>query len=181
MTDTHTDMIAKDLGPWADTSTSIIGRTGEVGTEGRVVFGVALRNDLAQPWVTGRRPLIDLGNNPELSGSAIWSGRLLGVTPQAATVAGAADLTIHLSTLTGDLDFTDLESWAPGHMPDATGTGTLWGDGDLNYQVGVRGNAFGQTGGDDGTVTGVFVGSSHEGMGGTLVRDDLTGAFGGTR
>ena len=56
-----------------------------------------------------------------------------------------------------------------------------WGDGDLGYSIDVHGNTFRQTGGDDGILTGAFFGESHEGMGGTLEREDLTAAFGGTR
>ena len=45
----------------------------------------------------------------------------------------------------------------------------------------VRGNLFGRTGGDEGRITGAFSGASHEGMGGTLSRDDLAAGFAGTR
>lgn len=34
---------------------------------------------------------------------------------------------------------------------------------------------------DDGFLTGAFFGHAHEGMGGTLERDDLTAALGGRR
>ena len=61
------------------------------------------------------------------------------------------------------------------------GTGATWHDGDLRYDIEVRGNTFVQTGGDDGTVTGAFFGPEHEGMGGVQERDDLSAGFGGTR
>ena len=57
----------------------------------------------------------------------------------------------------------------------------MWHDGDLSYMVEIRGNTFVQTGGDVGTVTGAFFGSSHSGMGGVLERDDLSAGFGGNR
>ena len=60
-------------------------------------------------------------------------------------------------------------------------SGATWRDGRLTYGIAVRGNTFVQTGGDAGLVTGAFFGPSHEGMGGVLVRDDLSAAFGGKR
>ena len=57
----------------------------------------------------------------------------------------------------------------------------MWDDGDLSYVIAVRGNTFRETGGDEGRLTGVFVGAAHEGAAGTLERDDLTAAFGAAR
>ena len=168
-------MLATELGPWADTAMHLYGRI-----EG-VSFGAAVQNGLVQPWAIAFPPSTNLADNPMLSGSASWSGRLLGFTPTAAAVAGAADLTVQLSTLTGDLDFTGLESWAAGQAPGAVGTGAMWGDGNLNYRIGVRGNTFVRTGGDLGTVTGVFGGPEHQDMAGTLERTDLSAGFGGVR
>ena len=96
-------------------------------------------------------------------------------------VAAAADMTMELATLSGRIDFTDLESWAPHATPGTIGSGSLWQDGDLSYTLEMHGNTFVQTGGDDGTVTGAFFGPSREGMGGVLVRDDLSAGFGGSR
>ena len=171
--------LAQDLGPWSDTSTHLLGRFSAGGQE--VSFGVALRNGLAQPWATGPAPLTNLADNAQVSGSASWSGRLLGFTPQAEPVAGAADLTIVLDTLDGDLEFTELEQWTAGQPPGAAGSGTTWSDGDLSYTVDVRGNTFTRSGGDLGVVTGAFLGTEHQAMGGTLQRDDLSAAFGGSR
>ena len=64
---------------------------------------------------------------------------------------------------------------------EAALSGATWRDGRLTYGIAVRGNTFVQTGGDAGLVTGAFFGPSHEGMGGVLVRDDLSAAFGGKR
>lgn len=55
------------------------------------------------------------------------------------------------------------------------------GNGDLRYFIAVRGNTFRETGGDEGILTGIFVGRNHEGATGTLERTDLVGAFGGIR
>ena len=164
-----------DFGPWASTSLHVAG-DGE-----HANFGVALRNGYAEPWAYGLRPSTDLASNPALSGTATWVGALFGLTPPASAVAGDARIGIDLTAMTGRADFTSLESFPAGQAPGAVGTGTQWLDGDLGYTIAVSGNTFRQTGGDDGRVTGIFVGRSHEGAAGTLERDDLTAAFGATR
>ena len=171
--------LAEDLGPWSDTSTHLLGEFSAGGED--ISFGVALRNGLAQPWATGPAPLTDLADNTELSGTASWSGRLLGFTPEAQPVAGAADLTITLDSLDGALEFTEMEHWSAGQAPGSAGSATLWDDGHLSYTVEVRGNTFTRIGGDSGIVTGAFLGTEHQAMGGTLQRDDLSAAFGGSR
>ena len=167
------------LGEWSDTSLHVCAAHGVAG--GEIAFGAALRNGLSQPWAFGPTPHSTPEANLPQSGSAAWSGRLLGLTPDAEVVAGAADMTIELATRSGRIDFTGLESWAAHAAPGAIGTGSLWQDGDLGYALELRGNTFVQTGGDTGTVTGAFFGASHEGMGGVLVRDDLSAGFGGSR
>lgn len=164
-----------DLGPWVNTSTHLVGN----GTYAH--FGVALRNGYAEPWAYGYITSQDLADNPSLSGNAAWNGTLLGFTPSANPVAGDAEIGVNLNTLEGRADFTTLEQWAAGAAPGNAGTGTMWGDGDLGYLIAVRGNTFKQTGGDDGILTGVFVGHQHEGATGTLERSDLTAAFGAAR
>ena len=99
----------------------------------------------------------------------------------AEAVAVAAALTVALDTLAGDLQFSDLEQWTDGQTPGPASTGTMWDDGNLSYTVDVRGNTFTRTGGDAGIVTGAFLGTEHQAIGGTLQRDDLTAAFGGSR
>ena len=170
---------AEDLGPWSDSSIHVRGETAL--PDGELAFGAAVRNGFVQPWAQGPAPDHDLADNPALTGSASWAGRLLGLTPDAEVVAGAAEMTIGLVTLDGTLDFTELESWTANRPPGAIGAGVMWGDGDLGYEISVRGNIFVQTGGDEGIVTGTFFGSSHEGMGGTLARGDLMAGFGGIR
>ena len=106
---------------------------------------------------------------------------MIGLTPDAEAVAGTADLSVDLATLTGTVEFAGLEQWAANTAPGAPGTGAIWDDGDLRYGIEIRGNTFVQTGGDAGTVTGAFFGPAHEGMGGVLERDDLSAGFGGKR
>jgi len=103
--------------------------------------------------------------------NADWNGSLLGFVPAGGTVTGTARLQVDLDTLTGTLDFEDLE----------LGSGAMWHDGDLSYNVRVAFDAFEATGGDDGKVAGRFYGPQHQAMGGTLERTDLTAAFGGKR
>ena len=172
-------LFADELGDWSDTSLHVRGQLDI--QDGEIAFGAALRNGLSQPWATGPSPHANLEDNTALSGSVSWSGRLLGLTPDAEAVAGAADLSVDLAALTGEVDFTELESWTASDPPGAPGTGTAWNDGDLRYDIEVRGNTLVQTGGDAGAVTGAFFGPAHEGMGGVLERDDLSAGFGGTR
>ena len=174
---TPPDSIAEDLGQWEDVSMHVRGDLPGMDA----AFGVAWRNGLAQTWAYGPVPDTDLADNPVLFGTASWLGRVLGFTPSVEAVGGTADLSVNLETLGGQLNFTGLESWSANAEPGAVGTGTTWGDGDLGYAIGVRGNTFIQTGGDDGVVTGAFFGASHEVMGGVLERDDLNAAFGGLR
>lgn len=176
---TRPEDIDKNLGLWSDTSLHVKGNLAIA--DGEIAFGAAHRNGFVSPWANGPTPSAYLAGSAAPSGSAGWSGRLLGLTPNAEAVGGAARLTVRLETLDGDLDFTRLESWLPDAAPGAVGTGKRWQSGSLHYDIGVRGNTFVQTGGDVGTVTGVFFGRSHEGMGGVLERDDLVAGFGGQR
>ena len=173
------ELSAGSLGPWEDASFHLRGDLDFAG--GEAAFGVALRNDLARPWASGPAPLAALEKNAALYGTVSWNGALLGVTPSAETVAGHARLAVELSTLDGRLDFTGLERWGVKTPPGTAGTGTTWGDGDLEYSVEVQGSAFHRTGGDEGEVAGAFFGAAHEAMGGVLERSDLTAGFGGTR
>ena len=176
---THPEQLAHELGSWSDVSLHLRGDIGA--PRPAAAFGVAVRNGLPQPWAYGRMPDSDLAENRGLSGTATWSGRLLGFTPALQAVGAAAHLSVDLSTLAGQLDFTALEHWPANAAPGPVGSGTRWRDGDLGYGLVILGNTFTQTGGDAGTVTGAFFGRAHDAVGGVLERDDLTAAFGGTR
>ena len=173
------DLSAEFLGPWSDTSFHLRGDMAVSG--GPAAFGVALRNGLARPWAFGPEPLAGLADNTALYGTATWNGALAGITPAEETVAGDARLAVELATLEGQLDFTGLEHWGVRAAPGASGSGTMWGDGELGYSIRVEGNTLARTGGDEGEVTGGFLGRAHEAMGGVLQRDDLSAGFGGTR
>ena len=175
------DLDHTSLGPWNDVSTHVYARVGYIpGRLDAVTFGAAWQNGNVRPWALARNPAPPLADGPRF-GSATWSGRLAGLTPRAEAVAGAADMTVHLGTLRGALDFTGLEKWAAHAAPGAVGTGTRWGDGDLNYRIAVHGQVFYETGGDAGKVTGVFYGSNQQKIGGTLRRTDLAAGFGAQR
>ena len=160
---------AENLGSWDEESFHVRGDLEIPG--GEVSFGVAFRNGLTQPWASGPEPPMDLAQNGGLSGSAAWSGALLGITPSGQVVIGDSRLAVDLANLDGQLDFIGMEFDGGGR----------WGDGDLGYSVEVRGNTFTRTGGDAGVVTGAFFGPRHEGMGGVLERSDLSAGFGGKR
>ena len=174
--------VATALGSWETESTHYALEGSFAGGTGEIVFGALERNDHARPWAWAT-PLPHglLASNAQLSGSATWTGRLAGLTPTSEAVAGAAELVVDISALTGDLDFTGLESWAAGLTPGAVGTGAQWADGDLNYRIRVTENAFSRTGGDEGTLEGAFAGHAHEAMFGVLTRADLSAGFGGIR
>ncbi len=174
---TLTADLATELSAWADASSYLAASL----PDDDVQFGVVQRNGFAQAWAAGPPPLFPLADNPLLSGSASWEGRLLGYTPERESVGGRMDMTISLTTMTGDLDFTDMEKWGAGQTIEAVGTGGLWNTGALSYDVRVGGDYLLRTGGDDGELTGAFFGSSHEAVAGVLYRTDLTAAFGGSR
>ena len=158
-----------DLGPWASTSEHFFI------SNAHGAFGVARRNGYAEPWAYGTAPATDLAANRQLSGSAAWNGALVGFTPAARRVAGNAGIAVNLASLDGTAAFTELATI------EGNGLTAQWGDGDLRYTIAVRGNTFRETGGDDGRLTGIFAGRSHEAAGGTLERTDLTAAFGAVR
>ncbi len=177
----ETDEWPADFGPWSSTSTHLHGNGRYAG------FGVTLRNGYVEPWAYGPKPFRGntvanwpIADNPNLAGSATWTGHLLGFSAEAP-VAGDATIGVDLGTLTGSAAFTALEQWAAGTAPGVAGSGQQWGDGDLRYSIGVRGNRFRETGGDEGILTGIFTGENHMGAAGTLERQDLTAAFGASR
>lgn len=168
-----------ELGYWEDVSVLIQGAQAIPG--GSITFGAAELNGHVQGWAYGPRPLESLEDNTNLSarGRASWSGRLLGMTPDTEAVAGAADLSVRLEHLEGDLDFTDMEMWRTGQAPGEIGTGKRWRNGELHYEIVVSGNEFWSNDDRDGFINGSFFGIAHEGMGGVVKRDDLTAGFGG--
>ena len=171
------EQLLEELGPWIDSSTHILGEL-ELDS-GTVTFGARARNGLAQAWARGPKPFVPGGRR--LQGSAEWQGAILGMTPDEQAVVGGANLNVDLGALTGELSFTAMEYWQAGARPGVPGSGTQWGDGDLEYDVNVESGTFTRTGGDDGVVSGTFFGREYEGMGGVLEREDLSAGFAGRR
>ena len=139
------DLDPNSLGPWSDVSTHVYGRVGYFpGRLDAVIFGAVWQNGNVRPYALALDPSPSLAGGPRL-GSAAWSDRLVGLTPQAEAVAGAADMTVQLGALRGALDCTDLERWTAQAAPGAIGTGSQRGDGDLNYPIAVNGQVFYET------------------------------------
>ena len=169
------DLSVSSLGAWSRETIHLSGELDDV------AFGVRHSNGVSMPWTSGIEPSSALEDNDRLSGTATWNGGLLGFTPDLEAVGGNAALSVDLDTMDGRADFTELQSWAEGTTPGALGTGSQWNSGSLGYTIAVGGNYLRSTGGDDGAVNGHFYGSSHEGVAGSLERDDLTAAFGAKR
>lgn len=126
----------------------------------------------------GIAPVISLADNSVLSGTATWSGSLLGVDlgqPMLPPVFGDAELQVNLSNHAGVARFGDLTAYVenqpvPFRAPN------------LEYNIDVTGSTFSDIGG---RVHGSFYGPEHQEMAGVL--DDRTpsvnllGAFCGTR
>ena len=170
-----------DWGEWSDVSHHLVGRT----EDGDLNFGVALFNGLPQPWVRGALPDTDLKDNSTLSGSATWSGSLLGFSGPSP-IAGAAELEVGLATLADadneqDLRFRDIYFVNRFETADRSDDSDLWfSTRNIDYKVNVSGNGFVNVDGE-GHVTGAILGAGHEHMGGTVKRTDMIGAFGGSR
>lgn len=182
------DLSPSDLGNWTAESFHLLGYAPLSGSNSFVQFGVGWRNGLAKPWAYGPKSETTLQNNTDLSGTATWNGKLLGFSSQGNTVAGDAQIEINLNSMDGDTDFTDLEYWAGRTHPKAPGSGQNWGD-DLRYSVEVSQGRNGEDiffstsalGDSEGSVSGNFVGSGHEGATGILEHPDLSAAFGTIR
>ncbi len=179
------DLTVADFGAWETVGFHLIGVADLADTE-ILQHGVLWRNGLPTPWVYGPqpdRPLAHLGTR------ATWAGLLLGFTRrEGRTVAGEAAIAVNLDRRTGEAAFTHLESWSHRAHPGNPGTGTRWGDGDLAYTLtlwedGLQSgfDAAFAPGDDPGIVTGVFVGTAHEGAAGVLEHPDLSAAFGAVR
>ena len=191
----HIKSEIESYGPWETESTELTGiqyllPEGKPASEavfsdltGLAIFGAQYRNGKVRPYASAViLPEITLAENQRiLDSNAIWSGRLAGLTQRAEPVAGAAEMTLNVGTLRGVLNFSDMEYWNSKEPPGDIGSGARWQDGDLQYRIGVSENEFFSDGGDSGRVEGVFFGSGHEGMTGTVSREDMAAGFAGAR
>lgn len=105
-------------------------------------------------------------------------------------IAGNAELEVRLATVASAtneqaLRFRDIYFVNRFETADRSATSPRWfHTRNINYAVRIVGNEFGNikgAGREQGLVRGVFLGSGHEHMGGTVKRTDLVGAFGGSR
>ena len=173
-----------DWGEWSDTAFHLMGES----EDGDVSFGVVLFNGLPQPWARGVKPDTDLADNEDLSGTATWTGSLLGFSGPSP-LAGDAELEVDLDTLADDdseqdLRFRDIY-FVNRAESDTTDSSDCWfHTREIDYKVAVAGNWFENVTGDDyerGLVVGSFLGAEHEHMAGTVKRTDMIAAFGGSR
>ena len=175
--------VSRALGSW-EAASNHLGAVLAFGDAGLIGFGASERNGLARAWAVGTPlPGLPLSEAGSLDASAVWSGRLVGLTPASEPVAGDAAMTVGLGDLVGRLEFTNLEVWAADAAPGAIGSGTPWGGGELRYAIEVTGNGFRQTAAsqDEGRIEGHFLGAGHEAITGVLRRPDLSAGFGGKR
>ena len=177
------DFSPEELGEWDDTVIRYSGSFGSwpyTGDLNPPAFGVDWRNGMARPWTVGGTPYHTFAESG-LTGSARWNGELVGFTPAREAVQGDSAINVDLATMAGNAAFTALEHWNAGAPPGGRGTGAQWHDGDLHYTLALDGNYLRSNGGDEGYVSGRFVGEEHQGTVGILERPDLTGAFGAVR
>jgi len=149
---------AEDLGLWSTSSEHLVGETRYT------KFGVVSRNGYFEPWAQGVEP------SSQFQGSATWSGAFVGWTSSRNAVVGTANIRVDMGTLSGTAAFTQLDIQGSDRTLE-----------DLEYLLRMEGNTFHEAGGDAGRLTGALVGRNHEGVLGTLERDDLTGSFGADR
>ena len=169
---TPDEINSTSLGPWED---SIPALHGEVRTDGGTArFGVEYRSQWVRAWDEGPMPATSLAAST-LTGTATWTGALVGYTDAGAAVEGDAGITVEIADMAGTAVFTDLMAG-----------GSSWGP-DLSTGIGVTGNYFAATGSEPRLdVQGQFRGSGHEAATGVLRWEDtatgnLTGAFGAVR
>ena len=183
------DISFGSLGPWDDSVVRIEGRfdrnptlASYTGLRIKPAFGVDWRNGIARPWANGWAAFGSLQSSG-LTGTATWTGDIVGFTPAQEAVQGDSMLSVDIADLSGNAAFTALEHWSGGAAPGARGTGTQWNDGDLHYSFALDsgGTYLRSNGGDEGYVSGRFVGDYSEAVVGILERPDLTAAFGAKR
>lgn len=184
------DVNVSDFGDWSEEGFYIRGSLPLGGTNTQEMIGtVRYRNGLVTPSVFGPEPTRQFSDNPALGATATWTGNITGMTRATGrTVAGDAALIVNFDRQNGRAAFTKLESWAPRAHPGQQGSGTPWRDGDLAYtltlwETGTQ-SGFNSTfaeSDDPGVVTGLFVGTAHEGAAGVLEHPDMAANFGALR
>ena len=80
----------------------------------------------------------------------------------------------------GSADFSNLTWLSIGRTPADPTVAATW-EGRLGYTISVTVNTFHRSSDESELLQEAFFGDAHEGMGGTLERDDLTAGFEGSR
>ncbi len=138
-------------------------------------FGVSLENDEFDPWAYGVEPPTNFADNPRIQAldTAYYYGTLVGLTSSTKQPMGAnVDIELYLGTdITGTFGLDGLSTIEKdGSLQEFLG-------GTLVQTIAVDGNTFTTTGGDAGTVTGIFVGEDHDAVTGTFQHSAFIGAF----
>ena len=126
----------------------------------------------------GIAPSANLADSPALTGTATWSGSLLGVDlgqKMLPPVSGNAELQVDLESLRGTARFDDLTVFVENESVPFRRSS-------VNYGISVNGNAFSDA---DSHLGGAFYGPKHEEMAGVLndrrPHVNLLAGFGGKR
>ncbi len=120
----------------------------------------------------GIEPATSLADNKALSGSAVWTGSLLGVDIGDAAlppVFGDATLQVELTSLTGSAQFNNLT------VGEGGGITRAFRSPNLKYEGAIAGNVFSD---DQRRVRAGFYGPAHEEMAG-VVNDPEAGLLAG--
>ncbi|MCY4053299.1 MAG: hypothetical protein OXE98_05395 [Hyphomicrobiales bacterium] len=108
-------------------------------------------------------------DNPSGPGSATWSGVMVGGTSERQIVQGDVEVDIDdFSNPDVDVAFSNIRNL----VTSANIGGMTWPD------LTLTDGAFEST---DGSIKGVFYGTTHDEVGGVFDRDNIIGAFGATR
>ena len=172
--ETHHDINYASLGTWATVIPTISGELSTTG--GDVSFGVEYRRQWTRAWDAGPVPATTLADSP-LTGTATWTGQMVGYTDGGQEATGDSELTVNLYSQRGTAEFTDIRA---GGSPWAFGR-------DLETAIEVSGNHIEST--QSGPWVGFdaqFRGTGHEAVTGAfrwerLDTGNLTAAFGAVR
>ena len=148
-------------------------------------FGVTYGNGSGRPWVNGPTPNTDVSRNSSLVpdpslGEVRYEGGIVGVDSEQNLVFGDTIFDLDLDTLKAVVLFHNLRVRNVHNTNDFNiDRGRPWKRRHIGgYRVQITGNSFENT---SKGIVGSFFGPSHEYVGGTLQRSDLTAAFGAKR
>lgn len=168
-------------GSWSNTTRWTFGGRQYDPTNGKDIasFGVHVEDAGLLPFAGTVNPLTPFADSPSIQGEMEvgYIGTLVGVTRQSSQPLGAGvDIDLELGEdITGTIAFTDLSTI------ERDGSLKPFLEGSLTHDIAVDGNTFTTTGGDPGTVTGIFAGETHAAAAGTVEHPAFVGAFSAER